>query len=129
MKKNNIFLTGLNKLLDAKSKQVKLTGWFVYQELKMFVREEFASRGLDPDAAVNQPEILLECLKKMPLSIPEGSALAGTQDDAFSPSYALINPAFRVETFAGYCDPLAVYDDISPDEEFSAERIARVRNY
>ena len=129
MKKNNIFLTGLNKLLDAKSKQVKLTGWFVYQELKMSVREEFASRGLDPDAAVNQPAILLECLKKMPLSIPEGSALAGTQDDAFSPSYALINPAFRVETFAGYCDPLAVYDDISPDEEFSAERIARVRNY
>ena len=129
MKKNNIFLTGLNKLLDAKSKQVKLTGWFVYQELKMSVREEFASRGLDPDAAVNQPAILLECLKKMPLSIPEGSALAGTQDDAFSPSYALINPAFRVETFAGYCDPLAVYDDISPDEEFSTERIARVRNY
>ncbi len=129
MKKNNIFQTGLNKLLNTKSKQVKLTGWFVYQELKMSVREEFASRGLDPDAAVNQPAILLECLKKMPLSIPEGSALAGTQDDAFSPSYALINPAFRVETFAGYCDPLAVYDDISPDEEFSAERIARVRNY
>ena len=129
MKKNNIFLTGLNKLLEAKSKQVKLTGWFVYQELKMSVREEFASRGLDPDAAVNQPAILLECLKKMPLSIPEGSVIAGTQDDAFSPSYALINPAFRVETFAGYCDPLAVYDDISPDEEFSAERIARVRNY
>ena len=65
----------------------------------------------------------------MRLSIPEGSVIAGTQDDAFSPSYALINPAFKVETFAGYCDPVAIYDDLEPDEEFPRERIERVRGY
>lgn len=129
MKKNEFFLNGLNILLENKRSQKKITGWFVYQEIKMTVRESFASRGLDPDAPENQGDILCECLQKMPLSIPRGSVLAGTQDDAFSPSYALINPAFRVETFAGYCDPVAVYDDIAPDEDFSAERIARVRDY
>ncbi len=129
MKKIEIFSEGIEILLKTKRGQKKMTGWFLWQEIKMNVRKEFHARGEDPDAPGNQSEILCECLKRLPLSIPRGSALAGTQDDAFSPSYALINPAFRVETFAGYCDPVAIYDDIQPDAEFSAERIERVREY
>ncbi|MBQ6352857.1 MAG: pyruvate formate lyase family protein, partial [Lentisphaeria bacterium] len=124
-----IWRAGLDRLIEFKRSQRKMTGWFVAQENKMFVREEMRAAGKDPDAAENQAELLCECVRRLPLSIPRGSVIAGTQDDAFSPSYALINPAFQVETFAGYCDPVAVYNDIEPDDEFPAERIARVRNY
>ena len=125
MKKSDIYASGLEKLLKWKFNQKRMTGWFEYQELKMEVRKGFA----DPDAPENQAAILCECVRKMKLSIPEGSVIAGTQDDAFSPSYALINPAFRVETFAGYCDPVAIYNDLEPDAEFPAERIEKVRSY
>ena len=125
MKKAEIFAEGIEKLLQWKFAQKRMTGWFEYQELKMRVRQRFT----DPDAPERQPEILCECARQMKLSIPEGSVIAGTQDDAFSPSYALINPAFRVETFAGYCDPVAIYDDLEPDAEFPRERIEAVRRY
>lgn len=125
----DIWRAGLEELIEYKRSQRKMTGWFVAQENKMLVREEMRKNGKDPDAPENQAAILCECVRRLPLSIPRGSVIAGTQDDAFSPSYALINPAFQVETFAGYCDPLAVYNDIEPDGEFTAERIARVRDY
>ena len=124
-----IWRSGLEQLIEYKRSQRRMTGWFVYQENKMNVREEMRASGKDPDAAENHSELLCECVRRLPLSIPRGSVIAGTQDDAFSPSYALINPAFQVETFAGYCDPVAVYDDIAPDDEFPAERIAKVRGY
>lgn len=125
MKKTEIFSEGIEKLLKWKFAQKRMTGWFEYQELKMNIRVNYT----DPDAPENQPEILCECVRQMKLSIPEGSVIAGTQDDAFSPSYALINPAFQVETFAGYCDPVAIYNDIEPDAEFTRERIEKVRSY
>ena len=52
---------------------------------------------------------------------------AGTQDDGFARSYALINPSFKVEEFSGYCDPTAVFGDIEPNDEFSKDRIEAVR--
>lgn len=125
----NIYRNGLEKILSAKRQQTKLKSWFLYQEIKMQEREKLAGEGIDPDAAESQAVILCECIKRMPLSIPEGSVIAGTQDDAFSPSYALINPTFKVESFAGYCDPLAVYNDIEPDNEISQARIDTVRSY
>jgi pyruvate-formate lyase len=73
-----------------------------------------------------QAETLIRCVEAMPLSIPEGTAIAGSMDAAFSPSYALINPTFKIESFAGYCDPVAVYDDISPEGEITRERIDAV---
>lgn len=120
-----IYSSGIDKLLKHKFAQKRMTGWFEYQELKMEVRRTFEN----PDAPENQPAILCECVRRMKLSIPEGSVIAGTQDDAFSPSYALINPAFKVETFAGYCDPVAIYDDLEPDAEFPRERVEAVRSY
>ncbi len=125
MSNAEIFARGTTKLLEHKFAQKRMTGWFEYQEIKMLVRQNHPA----PDAAESQAEILCECVRRMPLSIPAGSVIAGTQDDAFSPSYALINPAFRIETFAGYCDPVAIYDDLTPDAEFPRERIEKVRSY
>lgn len=124
-----LYNSGLERLADTKLRQKDVRGWFVYQEIKMIQREAMRGEGLDPDAAENAGELLCRCVERLPLTIPAGSALAGTQDDAFSPSYALINPSFRVESFAGYCDPVAIYADIAPSEEFPAERIERVRDY
>jgi formate C-acetyltransferase len=68
-------------------------------------------------------------ITNIPLGISENNIFAGTQRDAFARSYALINPSFRVETFSGYCDPTAIYDDIEPNEEFTKERIAKVKEF
>ena len=124
-----LFNTGLELLLAAKLRQKQLTSWFEYQEIRMQEREAMRATGHDPDDARYAGELLCRCVKRMPLSIPEGSVFAGTQDDAFSPSYALINPNFRVESFTGYCDPVAIYADIEPSETISAERIETVKNY
>ena len=124
-----LFNTGLELLLSAKLQQKQLTSWFEYQEIRMQEREAMRAAGHDPDDARYAGELLCRCVKRMPLSIPEGSVFAGTQDDAFSPSYALINPNFRVESFTGYCDPVAIYADIEPSETISAERIEAVKNY
>ena len=125
-----ILKNGLEQVLRTKRAQNKMTSWFVYQEMKMEVTERLRNEGgVEPNSREGAAALLLECVRNMPISIPEGSAIAGTQDDAFSPSYALINPSFEVESFAGYCDPLAVYNDIEPDETFTKERIERVRNY
>ncbi|NMA42398.1 MAG: hypothetical protein GX946_03350 [Oligosphaeraceae bacterium] len=125
MDRSDIFSKGIQQLLEYKFSQQRMTGWFEFQEIKMHVRQEFA----DPDAEEVQAAILCRCIERMRLSIPPGSVIAGTQDDAFSPSYALINPAFRVETFAGYCDPVAIYDDLTPDDTFPQQRIEKVRSY
>ena len=103
-----ILKDGLRKLVDGKRRQLRVDGWFYLQELRMRERETMRRGGTDPDDPAAAGELLCRLAEKMTLSIPEGSALAGTQDDAFSPSYALINPAFRVQSFAGYCDPLAI---------------------
>jgi formate C-acetyltransferase len=129
MNNTKIFLDGLEKLIAYKKQQKKLTDWFTYQEIKMNVREQIRNDGGNPDAPENQAEILCKCIEQMPLSIPIGSVLAGSQDAAFSPSYALINPNFQVETFAGYCDPLAIYDDMAEDDEFTKARIEKLRAY
>lgn len=95
-----ILKDGLRKLVDGKRRQLRVDGWFYLQELRMRERETMRRGGTDPDDPAAAGELLCRLAEKMTLSIPEGSALAGTQDDAFSPSYALINPAFRVQSFA-----------------------------
>ncbi len=126
---DKLFNDGLNTLMAAKKKQVILHSFFEYQDVKRLVREEMRSEGLDPDAKENAGKLLCRCVKRMELTIPAGSIIAGTQDDAFSPSYALINPAFTVESFAGYCDPVAIYNDVEPGGKVTPERIEEVRRY
>ena len=130
-KRAGIFAEGVEKLRRHKRGQHRLDEWFYVQECRMKAREEMLRETRDPDGAEGRSELLCRMMEAIPLSIPEGSAIAGTQDGAYSPSYALINPSFEVESFAGYCDPTAAYDDIEPDPEqgLSRERIDRVRAY
>ncbi len=112
------------KLLFKEERAINhLEGWFIIKETEQKADSEYASLPPMRRAA----EKFREAVKVLPLSISDYAIFAGTQRDAFARSYALINPTFRVETFAGYCDPTAVYDDIDPTEEFPKERIEALR--
>ncbi len=102
-----------------------LEGWFLAREIAMACDERFRD---DPDC-IRIAKTQIETAKRIPLTLGAYHLLAGTQDDAFARSYALINPAFTVDSFAGYCDPVAVFGDIEPTQEISAERIAKVKAY
>ena len=100
-----------------------LEGWFIIKEEEQKAEEKYASLPPMNKAA----EKFREAIKVLPLSVSDNAIFAGTQRDAFARSYALINPSFRVATFAGYCDPTAVYNDIDPTPEFTQERINALR--
>lgn len=101
-----------------------LEGWFIIKEEEQKADAKY--KALPP--MLRAAEKFREAVKVLPLSISDNAVFAGTQRDAFARSYALINPTFRVETFAGYCDPTAVYNDIDATEEFPQERIDALRN-
>lgn len=112
------------KLLFKEERAINhLEGWFIVKETEQKSHSKFENLSPMKRAA----EKFREAVKVLPLSISDHAIFAGTQRDAFARSYALINPSFRVETFAGYCDPTAVYDDIDPTEEFTKERIDALR--
>jgi len=121
----------VDRVRAAKRAQTTVTDWFFVQEIVVEERTALERDGRDPDAPGGAAELLCRVARRMPLSLVDGAAIAGSQDCAFSPSYALINPAFRVETFAGYCDPTAIYADIHPGDApgLTRERIDRVRAY
>lgn len=102
-----------------------LTGWFLAREIAMECDEKFKE---DPDS-IRIGKTLVEVMKRIPLTLGEYHLFAGTQDDAFARSYALINPSFEVKSFEGYCDPVAVFGDIEPIGDITAERIAHVKEY
>ncbi len=101
-----------------------LNGWFLAKEIAADVDDATAETHPELRAA----EELEAIIEKLPIEISDHAILAGTQRDAFAASYALINPAFRVETFRGYCDPLEVYDYATPHGDVTAERIAAMRS-
>jgi formate C-acetyltransferase len=109
---------------EERSKK-RLDGWFYIKEIQRDCESRFSHLPKELKSA----EILREVVKRLPISISEFAIFAGTQDDAFARSYALINPSFKVETFAGYCDPTAVFNDIEPNEEITRERIEEIRAY
>ncbi len=98
----------------------RLDGWF-------FAREAAMSQTDTGTAEENAASQLRRMVETLPLSISPNAVFAGTQRDAFARTYALINPAFRVETFSGYCDPTSVFDDIVPNGEIPKERIDALR--
>ena len=102
----------------------RLDGWLIAKEIECFSAKGYAAF----DEETKKAYLLKEVVSKIPLYINENNVFVGTQDDAFAKSYALINPAFKVEEFSGYCDPTAVFNDIEPNEEFTKERIEKVRN-
>ncbi len=101
----------------------RLDGWFLIRETCARSEEKYAALPPGEKAA----NLLYDALSVLPISISAHALFAGTQRDAFARSYALINPSFKVESFAGYCDPTAVFGDIEPNDEFPAERIEAVK--
>jgi len=102
----------------------RLDGWFIAKESELELAEKYKGENEEVKKAL----ILREIIKTIPIYISDYQLFAGTQDDAFARSYALINPSFKVEEFSGYCDPAAVFSDIVPDDEFTVERIEKARN-
>ena len=102
-----------------------LEGWFLAREIAMECDELYKD---DPDS-IRIGKTLIQVMKRIPLTIGNYHVFAGTQDDAFARSYALINPAFQVSSFTGYCDPTAVFGDIDPMGDITEERIAKVKDY
>ncbi len=100
-----------------------LNGWFLAKEIAADAAASCPGADEEMCAAI-QLEAIID---QLPIEISDHAILAGTQRDAFAASYALINPAFRVETFRGYCDPLEVYDYATATEEIPEERIAAMR--
>ena len=91
-----------------------LEGWFLAKEIGMECDEKFKD---EPDC-IRIAKTQVEVMKRIPLTLGDYHVFAGTQDDAFARSYALINPAFTVDSFSGYCDPAAVFGDIDPYGEY-----------
>ena len=119
-------ITDMAKALFKEERAInRLDGWFLARETVCNKSAEFDGLSKELRAARELEAIIAE----IPLWISDNAIFAGTQRDAFARSYALINPSFRVATFNGYCDPTAVFGDIEPNEEFTAERINRVCEY
>ncbi|MBQ4339275.1 MAG: hypothetical protein IJC37_07620 [Clostridia bacterium] len=121
---NHETVTLMAKELFKEERAIKrLDGWFLARETAVAQAEKNKGLSKEMSAALELKAIA----ENLPLSVSDKNIFAGTQRDAFAKSYALINPAFEVETFSGYCDPTAVFDDIEPNEEFTAERINTLR--
>ena len=104
----------------------RLDGWFLAREIMMRDLEE-QEAGLS--SAMSRARQTTAVVEHLPISIRDGEIFAGTEDDAFARSYALINPDFRIESFEGYCDEDAVYNDIAPCDAIPEERIDPVRRF
>ncbi|MBQ1942277.1 MAG: hypothetical protein II368_01335 [Clostridia bacterium] len=111
-------------LFKEERAKTRLDGWFLAKEIGLAAETEVEG---EPNV-VKKAYALKKVLETLPITLSEHAVFCGTQDDAFAKSYALINPNFKVCTFNGYCDPSAVFGDIEPSEEISAERINRVRS-
>ena len=119
-------LTEMAKALYREEREImRLDGWFLAKEPEMLHDAEYSGYSDE----VKKAYLLCEVLKALPLTLSENAVFVGAQRDAFARSYALINPSFTVEGFSGYCDPMAIYNDIEPNEEFTAERIDKVRAF
>ncbi len=102
-----------------------LEGWFLAKEIMRECDEKFK----DDVDSIRIARTLVEVAKRIPLWLSDYHIFAGTQDDAFARSYALINPAFSVDSFSGYCDPVAVFGDSDPIGDITQERIANLKEY
>ncbi|MBR6784768.1 MAG: hypothetical protein IKM25_00790 [Clostridia bacterium] len=117
-------ITEMAKALFAEKRAGnRLDGWFIAKEKELELSKVYENENEEVKKAL----ILRDIIKTIPLYLSDYQLFAGTQDDAFARSYALINPTFKVEEFSGYCDPAAVFGDIEPNDEFNAERIAKAR--
>lgn len=113
------------KRFEEERKIDHLEGWFLAKEIQRRCDSEYKDL---PDS-IRIAKTQVKVAEELPLWISDHSIFAGTQDDAFARSYALINPAFSVDSFKGYCDPVAVFGDIDPIGDITQERIDDLRAY
>ena len=126
LKNNSAVITEKAKMLFREERSLMtLKGWFYIKE----IRKKYEQETQKLPRNVSAGWILKKIAEELPISVFENALFVGTQRDGFARSYALINPSFRVESFAGYCNPTAVFDDIEPDDELSAGRIEEVRRW
>ena len=102
-----------------------LEGWFLAKE----IQKECDERFREEEDCIRIARTQVEVVKNIPIHIGDYHVFAGTQDDSFARSYALINPEFTVDSFCGYCDPVAVFGDIEPCGDITQERIDRLKEY
>lgn len=116
-------ITEMAKKLFAEERNIKsLDAWFRIKQIQMQYKDSI--EGL---SKVSENAFLLKkTIEELPLDISDNAIFAGTQRDGFARSYALINPSFKVESFSGYCDPIAVFKDIEPDGDITEEKIQKV---
>lgn len=101
----------------------RLDGWFYALEAKLDCLDSLP----DDSNMIKSAFALQAIVQKIPLSISENNIFAGSQDDAFSRTYALINPAFKVESFTGYNDVVGIFSDIEPNDDITEARITSLK--
>ena len=73
-----------------------LIGWVLAKDIQ---RRKLLEIGDKYSPAMAQGILLESVCEKIPIFIESGQIFAGTEEDAFSASYALINPAFHIESY------------------------------
>ena len=104
----------LNLIIKRNAKKKNLIGWVLAKDIQ---KRKLLEIGDKYSSAMTQAILLESVCEKIPIFIEPGQIFAGTEEDAFSASYALINPAFRIESFQGYNDEMVFYDDVKPDDK------------
>ncbi len=123
---NAVEITELaKKRFQEERKLDHLEGWFLAKEIQRECDEKYK----DEKDCIRIARTQVEVMKSIPLFVGDYHMFAGTQDDSFARSYALINPAFTVDSFSGYCDPVAVFGDIGPIGDITQERIDALKEY
>ncbi len=108
---------------QEQKKTTVLNGWFKVLEIHKDTAS-LVTKGASLEMA--SALRLKSVVERLPLSISDYAVFAGTQNDGFSSSYALIHPSFKVEEFKGYCDPLAVFSDLGEEEGLTNDRVMSV---
>jgi len=104
----------LNLIIKRNAEKHNLIGWVLAKDIQ---RRKLLEIGNKHSPAMTQAILLESVCEQLPIFIEPGQIFAGTEEDAFSASYALINPAFRIESFQGYNDEMAFYDDVKPGDK------------
>ena len=106
----------LNLIIKRNAQKHNLIGWVLAKDIQ---RRKLLEIGDKYSPAMTQAILLESVCEQLPIFIEPGQVFAGTEEDAFSASYALINPAFRIESFQGYNDEIAFYDDVKPGDKIA----------
>jgi len=112
----------LDLIVERNAEKRNLVGWLLAKDIQ---RRKLLEIGGKYSPAMTQAILFESVCEKIPIFIELGQIFAGTEEDAFSASYALINPDFRVESFQGYNDEMAFYDDVQAGEEVAGIKVTK----